>query len=60
MSELTLPCARRALAAVIVVLGIIVPAAAASAWLAGALLGPDVGAVGTPPSQAAGRDGHPS
>jgi hypothetical protein len=47
MSELTLPCARRAFVAVIVVVGITVPAAAASAWLAGALLGPDIPAAGT-------------
>ena len=41
MSTLTLPCVRRALVAMGVVVGIILPVAAASAWVAGALLAPD-------------------
>jgi len=41
MSTLTLPCARRALVAMGLVVGIIVPVAAASAWVADTLLAPD-------------------
>ncbi len=55
MSTLTLPCVRRALVAMGLVVGIIVPVAAASAWVAGTLLAPHASAAAPQVASAGAR-----
>ena len=57
MSNLLLPCARRAALATISVLVVMVPAVAGSAWLAGTLLAPP--ASSAPPTQLASAERAP-